>query len=183
MSKSVMTWNTDENILFTQERKRENMPIRRLRASDRLWHKQETSKRSQVLEVWTTQTSACVCITATNRGRCFTDCLRGRPQDSMFYLQFGGSSFDEATDDLLHPLGVPHVNRRFLKLRHLHGDTDRQTDGGYSTAGRLATQEVFTTQHGSPSAQRRASFDRPIQDGFGLQGGALARKQEKFGWF
>lgn len=46
----------------------------------------------------------------------------------MFYLQFGGSSFDEATDDLLHPLGVPHVDRCFLKLRHLHGDTDRQTD-------------------------------------------------------
>lgn len=46
----------------------------------------------------------------------------------MFYLQFGGSSFDEATDDLLHPLGVPHVDRRFLKLRHLHGDTDRQTE-------------------------------------------------------
>lgn len=99
----------------------------------------------------------------------------------MFYLQFGGSSFDEATDDLLHPLRVPHVDRRFLKLRHLHGDTDRETDRqmrGYSRAGGLATQEVFTTQHGSPSAQRQASFDRPIQDGFGPQGGALARKRE-----
>lgn len=37
----------------------------------------------------------------------------------MFYLKFGGSTFDEATDDLLHPLGVLHVDRGLLKLRHL----------------------------------------------------------------
>lgn len=38
---------------------------------------------------------------------------------ALLYLQFGGSSFDEITDDLLHPLGVPHVDRRLLELRHL----------------------------------------------------------------
>lgn len=35
------------------------------------------------------------------------------------HLEFGSSSFDEATDDLLHPLRVLHVDRRLLKLRHL----------------------------------------------------------------
>lgn len=38
---------------------------------------------------------------------------------SFTHLKFGGSTLDEAADDLLHPLGVPHVDRLLLELRHL----------------------------------------------------------------
>lgn len=51
-------------------------------------------------------------MTATTRGCCLTT-----------YLQLGGSALDEAADDLLHPLWVPHVDRGLLELRHLDGDT------------------------------------------------------------
>lgn len=42
----------------------------------------------------------------------------------MLYLQFRSSAFDEATDDLLHPLGVPHVDGALVKLGHLEAGRD-----------------------------------------------------------
>lgn len=68
----------------------------------------------------------------------------------MFYLQFGSSSFDEATDDLLHPLGVPHVDRRLLELRHLEGDSERS-----KSYYRLTFKRTLTRQTGKLERGRR----------------------------